>query len=353
VKLVDTFSIDGFSVNNRQYSTEKPAIDNLESNNMHLEKTRSPNQNRRQFLTSLTSLAAIGTGFELGLHSACQAAPAKKAMVVDTHLHCFAGKDDNRFPYHERSPYRPDQSATPEHLKRCMTGADVNYAVVVHPEPYQDDHRYLEHCLRVGGKQLKGTCLFFSDRPGSVDRMRGLVKKLPGRIVAARLHAYAPDRLPPFGTAELRHLWKTASDLGLALQLHFEPRYAPGLEPYIKEFSKTTVIIDHLGRPFQGTPKEHAVVVRWARFRNTVMKVSSLPAQDRYPHRKIGPVIKTLTNAFGADRMIYGGGFNSAATPTSYRDYRARVASDLAHLTVAERAKILGETAARLYGFVT
>ena len=316
---------------------------------MNSQQTHSINPNRRQFLTALT---AIGTGIELGLHSASQGAPTKKPIVVDTHLHCFAGKDDKRFPYHERAPYRPDQSATPEHLKHCMHGAGVNFAVVVHPEPYQDDHRYLEHCLRVGEKQLKGTCLFFANRPGSVDRMPDLVKRFPGPIVTARLHAYAPGRLPPFGTAELRHLWKTASDLGLALQLHFEPRYAPGLEPYIKEFSKTKVVIDHLGRPFQGTPKEHAVVIRWARFRNTVMKVSSLPAQDRYPHRKIGPVIKTLTKAFGADRMIYGGGFNSAATPESYRNYRDRVASYLAHLNDVDRAKILGETAARLYGFV-
>ena len=41
----------------------------------------------------------------------------------------------------------------------------MDYAVVVHPEPYQDDHRYLEHCLDVGRGKLKGTCLFFADRP--------------------------------------------------------------------------------------------------------------------------------------------------------------------------------------------
>ncbi len=31
-----------------------------------------------------------------------------------------------------------------------MTEGGVDHAVVVHPEPYQDDHRYLEHCLAVG-----------------------------------------------------------------------------------------------------------------------------------------------------------------------------------------------------------
>lgn len=232
-----------------------------------------------------------------------------------------------------------------------MDGAGVDYAVVVHPEPYQDDHRYLSHCLDVGGNRLKGTCLFFADRPGSVDRMKSLVQRHPNQIIAARLHAYAPDRLPPFGTPELRRLWQTATDLGLAMQLHFEPRYASQLEPLIQEFADTKVIIDHLGRPMQGTVREHDVVVRWARFPNTVMKVSSIPDQNRYPHRDVRPIIRRLTDAYGADRMIYGGGFNAEATPESYRAYRTNVAELLSHLSAADRAKILGGTAAKLIGF--
>ena len=270
--------------------------------------------------------------------------------VVDTHLHCFSGIDP-AFPYHPRAPYRPEAKATPEHLLMCMDEADVDFAVVVHPEPYQDDHRYLEHCLNVGGERLKGTCLFFADRPGSVAKMAPLVERNPGRIVAARLHAYAPDRLPPFGTSELRHLWKTASDLGLAMQLHFEPRYAPGLEPLVREFSKTTVVIDHMGRPMQGTIGEHDVVVRWSRFPNTVMKVSSLPDQNKYPHRDVRPVVRRLTEAFGADRMIYGGGFKAGATGQTYRAYRERVADLLSHLSSDDRNKLLGGTATKLFGF--
>ena len=274
-----------------------------------------------------------------------------RSPIVDTHLHCFAGADDERFPYHERAPYRPAEAATPEHLLKCMDGAGVDYAIVVHSEPYQDDHRYLEHCLAVGGDRLKGTCLFFAEQPDSIQRMTALVKKVPGRIAAARIHAYAPDRLPPFGKPELRALWKAAGELGLAIQLHFEPRYAPGFEPLIREFARTTVIIDHLGRPFQGMPEEHAVVIGWSRFPNTIMKLSAIPSRNTYPHRDISPVIRQLTHAFGADRLIYGGGFSADATPESYRRYREVVAEHLAHLSDAERQQIFGGTAARLFGF--
>ena len=276
----------------------------------------------------------------------------RRAPVIDTHLHCFAGKDDARFPYHPKGPYHPTEPATPEHLLRCMAEAGVEDAVVVHPEPYQDDHRYLEHCLAVGKGKLKGTCLFFADRPDSLDRMTELVRKHEGRIVAARIHAYAPMRLPPFGKPELRVFWKHVGDLGLAVQLHFEPRYAPGFEPLIKEFPRTTVIIDHLGRPFQGTPEEYAVVLGWADLPNTIMKVSSLPAREQYPHRDVGPVIKDLVKRFGPDRLIYGGGFGAEATGASYRAYRERLRSYLNDLSPQEQAKVLGGTAARLFEFV-
>jgi predicted TIM-barrel fold metal-dependent hydrolase len=239
--------------------------------------------------------------------------------------------------------------ATPEMLLKLMDGAGVDFAVVVHPEPYQDDHRYLEHCLKVGGKRLKGTALVFADRPGSVDQLPGLVKKLG--VVAARIHAYAPERLPPFGKPELRNLWKKATDLGITVQLHFEPRYASGFEPLIKEFKDTRVIIDHLGRPFQGTPKEHGVVVSWAHYPKVVMKLSAIPDQRHYPHQDIKPIIKALANAYGGDRLIYGGGFDEKATAESYRGVRERTLSLLAHFSASDQAKVLGGTAARLFAF--
>jgi predicted TIM-barrel fold metal-dependent hydrolase len=230
-----------------------------------------------------------------------------------------------------------------------MEGAGVDYAIVVHPEPYQDDHRYLEYCLGVGKGKLKGAALVFADRSGSVAQFPNLVKRLP--IVAVRVHAYAPERLPPFGRPELHDLWARASDLGIAVQIHFEPRYAARFEPYIREFSDTKVIVDHLGRPFQGTPEEHGRVVRWARFRNTIIKLSAIPTTETYPHRDIGPTVRQLSDTFGADRMIYGGGFGPGATVASYRVTRERARSLIAHLSEADQAKVLGGTAARLFRF--
>jgi hypothetical protein len=48
---------------------------------------------------------------------------------------------------------------------------------------------------------------------------------------------------------------------------------------------------------------------------------------------------------------MYGGGFGAKTTGDSYRAERERIAGFLAHLTETDRAKVLGGTAARLFGF--
>ena len=307
---------------------------------------------KSQFSSSFPRRSFLQLASALALSPSLAMADEKRSPIVDTHVHCFAGMADARFPYHKDGAYQPEKASTPEDLLDCMKQAGVDFAVIVHPEPYQDDHRYLEHCLEVGKGKLKGTCLFFAGRPNSIRDMTALVKRQPGKIVTLRIHAYAPDRLPPFGKPELRELWKAASGLGLAIQLHFEPRHAPGFEPLIQEFSKTRVIIDHLGRPLQGTPEEHDRVVKWSRFENTVMKLSSIPLTRTYPHRDVEPIIHTLVKAFGPDRLIYGGGWGEGSTADSYRASIERVRSFVSDLPTGDQAKVLGGNAAKLFGFV-
>ena len=299
--------------------------------------------NRREFLcVAGTGSAALAT---------LSAAEPKRTPVVDTHTHCFAGKADARFPYHPRGTYQPELPTMPEFLLKLMDGAGVDHAVVVHPEPYQDDHRYLEYCLAVGQGRLKGTLLVFADRPGSVEQLPDLAKRLP--VVTARIHAYLPDRLPPFGKPELRRLWQLAGDHGLAIQLHFVPEHAAGFEPHIREFKQTRVIVDHLGRPFGAKAEDYGRVVRWADFPNVVMKLSSLPVADAPEAAELPRVLRRLADAFGVDRLIYGGGFDEKATAESYRRERERLASLLNFLAPEARAKVLGGNAAKFFGFAS
>ena len=301
--------------------------------------------NRRQALTTLAA------SFAAAISAKQSHASHQQSLVIDTHLHCFAGAQDSQFPYHSQAPYKPPRPAPPERLLQLMDAAGVDRAIVVHPEPYQDEHRYLEHCLDVGSGKLKGTCLFFADRPASLSSLRPFLKSQGDRIVAARLHAYAPDRLPPWSTPELDQLWRIATESNIAMQLHFEPRYAKLLDPYIRRYKETRIIIDHLGRPMQGTPEEYETVLSWSERPNTFMKFASLPDQNKYPHRDPSAIMNKLVQLWGPDRIIYGGGFSSEATPESYKAYREQIPAMLPELSDSDIAKIYGQTAAKLFDF--
>jgi predicted TIM-barrel fold metal-dependent hydrolase len=273
---------------------------------------------RRVFLaaTAATGLAAPNLGVA-----------ADRPVLVDTHVHCFAGADP-RFPYHPRGPYQPEETSTVEQLLKAMDDGGIDRAIIVHPEPYQDDHRYLEHCLTVGRGRLKGTVLFFVDQPGSIEQLPATVAKLPGGVVALRVHAYAPERLPPFDRQSLRKLWRAAAEAGIMIQLHVEARWAA---------------------PF--TPEEFNVVVGWSRFPQTVMKISSLQPRTVFPHRDILPYLRQLTDAYGPDRLISGGGFGPGATGASYAAAFQKTRSYLSHLSDADMAKVQGLNAMKLFGF--
>lgn len=301
-----------------------------------------PTLTRRQFTATVSSMAVAAE------NSFALAAPLP-ALLIDTHLHCFAGPDAPRFPYHPDAPYQPQQKATPEHLLQCMDAAGVNYGVIVHPEPYQDDHRYLEHCLAVGQGRLKGTVLLFAGKSGSIEQLPELAANMD--LVAARVHAHTPGRLPPFGKPAFRQLWEQATQHGLAMQLHFIPKYAAGFEPYIRDFPDTPVVIDHLGRPLQGTRADHDSVLRWSKYPNTVIKLSTLTELHTQPAHELEGIIKRVTAAFGPDRMIFGGEFDHTSSGPSYRNIIERAAALLQAFPTADRAKVLGENAARLYKF--
>ena len=121
----------------------------------------------------------------------------------------------------------------------------------------------------------------------------------------------------------------------------------------IREFKQTRVIVDHLGRPFQGTAEDNDRVLRWADLPNVVMKLSSFPARDAKDAADLPRVVRRLADAFGANRLIYGGGFDEQATAESYRAERERTAKLLDFFTPEARAKVLGANAAKLFGFKT
>lgn len=277
--------------------------------------------------------------------------------MVETHLHLFAD-DLQRFPLNAAS-YKPAPYSVEEYLKFAPS-AGIDHAVIVHPEPYQDDHRYLEYCFAHEPSPMffKGTCLFDPIAPETPGRMEALVKRNPGRIVALRIHEVRKPGEPPsihapikdrdLQSQAMRATWRRAGELGLAIQMHFLPYFAPQIGELAREFSRVPVILDHLARAGQGTPADYDEVLKLARLPRVYMKYSGVnySSREQYPFADVKPIVRRAFEAFGPDRIILGDiGHNRAEFERQMRLFDAM----FSFAGASDRAKVRGGNAVKLF----
>ena len=266
-------------------------------------------------------------------------------MIVEWNAHMFS-RDQARYPFHPKAAYTPDVSRLVDdplavYLER-MSREGIDRAVLVHPEPYGDDHRLILDCLAREPRRLKGTCLFYPKDPEAPSKLVALVRREP-RIVALRFHAHRGKEqyLDSFADPGVRALWRTAGDLGLIVELHIGPNYAAQAAEAIRAHPGVTVLVDHLAEPAMGNAVEYADVLDLARFDDVYMKLSGLNhfSDDAPLYLDARPFTRLVVDAFGPDRLVWGSGSPSI------------VDAHLDHLSEADRAKVKGGNLAVLLGF--
>jgi predicted TIM-barrel fold metal-dependent hydrolase len=296
----------------------------------------------------------------LGAAVAPLAMARPKGTLIETHVHLFAG-DPARFPYSPLS-YKPPTSTVEDYVTFARTAA-LDRAVIVHPEPYQDDHRYLEYCFSKEPSKgfFKGTCLFDPIDLETPRRMAELMRRNPGRIVALRIHVVHAAGTPSttsglISNRDLMHprmaeTWKAVRDLGLFIQVQLTPHWAEQLGELAARFQDLPLILDHLGRPKQGTPEEFEQVLKLAELPRVYMKYTSTGVEaasnQAYPHEDARTTVRRVFRAFGADRMMWGG---LGASVDEFDKAEQLFEAMFGFLPEADRAKIRGLTAMRLFG---
>lgn len=295
----------------------------------------------------------------LGFFASAVAASPKDPLI-DTHIHLFAS-DRKRFPYHKNASYKPEAEPVEPYVK-FAPAAGIDGAVIVHPEPYQDDHSYLEYCFAQEPVKdfFRGTCLFDPLSADTPARMRALTQKHPGRIRALRVHATSdPAKYPvrsgsirdrDLSSPEMRRTWKAASDLGLAIQMHLTPPYAGYVETLAAEFRDTPVILDHLARSAQGSKEQYEPVWRMAKLPRVFMKISGIrhSSKQPHPHNDVQPLIRRLYDAYGPSRLLWGG---VGYTPAQLKQSEELFAAHFPHAGAKERTMIRAGNARALYGW--
>lgn len=289
------------------------------------------------------------------------AAPVRPpGLIIDTHIHLFAS-DSAKFPFAKNAPYQP-QPAPLESYLQFIRESKIDHVILVHPEPYQEDHSYLEYCFRNESPKglFKGTCLFDPLAPETPARMEALVKRNPGRIVALRIHEVAKPGSPPARSGSITNrdlrdpamtrTWNKAHELGLAIQMHFLPYYAPRIAELASKHKNVPVILDHLARAGLGTPEQFEQVLDLSKLPQTYMKISGInySSKEKAPFRDVRPFVMRAYQAFGPDRLLWGDlGHTMKEFETAVQIFDTMFEG----VPETDKAKIRGLNAKRLFRF--
>jgi L-fuconolactonase len=283
-----------------------------------------------------------------------QTKPRKGYLVDSTHLF---SSDQQHFPYHQNATYRPPPK-TVEAYSKFAREAGIDHTLIVHSEVYQDDHRYLHYCFEHEPSPgfFKSTCLFDPIDPKTPERIEQLVKSLPGRIVAIRIHEFhragtPPTTAPPMRDRDLhstgmKNTWRKIHELGLAIEMQSIPCYAPQVRALALQFPQMPVMMDHFGLPAWGDASQYEDVIALAKLPRVYMRVVGLAEPAWYKTASL--LGRRVYDAFGPDRLIWE---NYGGSIIRFKESLALVDRIFSFASADDRIKIRGLNAMKLFNF--
>ena len=273
---------------------------------------------RRKFVEVLGVGSSLALGSSSLMDSKIEKQPVMRVTatepVIEWNAHIFS-PDVKKYPFHPKATYQPDVSVHAEdpletYLDRLKDDG-IDRAVIVHPEPYGDDHSLIRDCLKRAPDKLRGTSLFYPRDDKAPAKLAELVKDEP-KIIATRFHALKGNEkyLDSFADAGVRALWRKAYELDLVIELHIGPDYAKQAGIAMEAFPGCKVLIDHLAEPHTADAVQFAEVLELSRFPNCYMKLSGLNhfAQDAPHYESALPFTRRVIQEFGPDKVVWGSG---------------------------------------------
>lgn len=236
-------------------------------------------------------------------------------MIIEWNHHMFSS-DTAKYPFHPNAAYVPGperRSGNPlsDYLLR-MKDEGIDRAVIVHPEPYGDDHSLALDCVKAKPDLFKTTALFYPKDSEAPSKLEKLLADNPDILVAHRFHAHEGKRtyLDSFADETVQELWEVAGSAGIINELHIDSSYAAQVEVLIKDNPSYPVLIDHLAEAKYGSGPDFGAVIELAKYPNVYMKLSGLNhfAVDEPHYESARPFTRWVADAFGPERVVWGSG---------------------------------------------
>lgn len=272
---------------------------------------------------------------------------------VDAHVHVWTPHVD-RYPLASASAVGdmvPPSFTDTELLAICRP-LGVARVVLIQMSFYGFDNSYMLDCMERHPGVFGGVAIVDHDAAGLPTTMRHLAGRgVRGfRLYASRAHAEAWHESPGLG-----RMWSLGADEGLAMCLLADPDALPAIDRMCTAHPRTPVVIDHFARIGMSGAMDPAALdslCALSRHPHVHVKTSAFYALGlkRPPYDDLAGMIRRLRDAFGARRLMWATDSPyQLAAGQGYEPSLGLIRDRCVFLADAERAEILGGTAARLF----
>jgi predicted TIM-barrel fold metal-dependent hydrolase len=267
---------------------------------------------------------------------------------VDSHAHII---DPARFPYDDGPGYKPLAHETGDAASYAATlaGAGVSHALLVQPSCYGFDNRAMLDAIAGGDGRFRGIAVVSPD--ATEDE---LVLLRAGGVDGVRLNLQSYD--PDFFTRPQAHdfLARIRAE-GMFVQVNALGAAWPAILPALLE-AGAHVIVDHLGQPDLDAGVAQPgfdAVLRLAREGDAIVKLSGGPRMSRLglPYADLRPFVDRAVEVFGIERCLWGSDWPFLGVATRPRYAEVLQALEMWLPNDADRARVLWDNPARLFGF--
>ncbi|MGB7343950.1 MAG: amidohydrolase family protein [Pirellulaceae bacterium] len=280
-------------------------------------------------------------------------AAEKTAGFIDAHVHVWT-PDTKRYPLDPNFTVEQMQppSFTPTELFAHSNPAGVERIVLIQMSFYNFDNRYMLDVMEKHPGVFGGVGIVDHHAADAPQKMKDLAAD---GVKGFRLHSRGGSAAKWPTDVGMQAVWRTAADEGLAVCPLINPADLPHVEALCKQFHKTKVVIDHFARVGVTGKIEQSELDRLCRlskFEHAHVKTSAFYALGKKspPYTDLIPMIKTVVDAFGADRLMW-------ASDCPYQvqgdhNYEASIAlirEECDFLNDAQRQAMLRGTAERLF----
>lgn len=277
-------------------------------------------------------------------------------MIIDTHVHVWE-IDPPRYPIGPTAPNwtaLPDEPGTADELIAEMDAHGVDWSVLVQTSWSTWDNGYIADSVARFPDRFVGMGLLDPLDPGNAALARHWVAERG--LAGFRFHPmYYPEQkvlLRPENDA----LWEELAALDAILQFHLRAAQADQLAAIAARHPRLRLIVDHMGYPEVGRPMTtFQPILDLARHANIHFKLSDVKgrSQQPFPFADVHPFIRSLLDAFGTERTVWGTGYpgrhRTRHNWLSLADELRLIREGLPFLSPVDADRILGDNAAVLF----